>query len=114
MAAMPVRRPLTTAAARVAVAALVVLLATQAVTVARPHAASAEEAPGTSVTDPDDQVDEPVEGDDIIPLPNSGREPTEAGDRGGALQVLVFVLIVGGVGSIVGLAVRDARRSRAR
>jgi hypothetical protein len=73
-------------------------------------AAPAEDAPVTTVTEPD----EPLEGDDIIPLPNSGREPTEAGDRGGVLQVLVLVLIVGGVAAIVGLIARESRRARSR
>ena len=49
---------------------------------------------------------------DMIPRPNSGAEPTEAGDRGGALQVAVFVVILAGVGGITALAVRDARRAR--
>jgi hypothetical protein len=48
----------------------------------------------------------------IIPRPNSGAEPTEAGDRGGALQVAVFVIILAGVGGITALAVRDSRRAR--
>jgi hypothetical protein len=34
----------------------------------------------------------------IIPRPDSGREPTEAGDRGGALQLALLGLIVVGVG----------------
>lgn len=55
---------------------------------------------------------EPAPVDDIIPKPNSGREPTEAGDRGGALQALVFALIVVGVGVIVAMIVREARRNR--
>ena len=65
----------------------------------------------------DDTVDEPQPGapeQDIIPRPNSGHEPTDAGDRGGALQILVFVAILAGVGTIGGLAARDVRRSRAR
>ena len=54
----------------------------------------------------------PVPVDDIIPRPNSGAEPTEAGDRGGALQVAVLVAIVVGVGAIVALVVRESRRAR--
>jgi hypothetical protein len=41
---------------------------------------------------------DPDEG--IIPRPNSGHEPTEAGDRGGALQFAVLGLIVVGVGFV--------------
>jgi hypothetical protein len=58
--------------------------------------------------------DTPVPGQDIIPQPNSGHEPTDAGDRGGALQVAVLVAIVAGVGVVTALAVRDGRRSRRR
>ncbi|HEX5367094.1 MAG TPA: hypothetical protein VFW63_10600 [Acidimicrobiales bacterium] len=66
---------------------------------------------GTGATD---EEPTPVPDQDIIPRPNSGHEPTEAGDRGGALQVLVLVAIVVGVATVAGLAVRDVRRSRAR
>jgi hypothetical protein len=54
----------------------------------------------------------PVPVDEIIPQPNSGAEPTEAGDRGGALQLAVLVAIVVGVGVIVALVVRESRRAR--
>ena len=50
--------------------------------------------------------------DGIIPRPNSGSEPSEAGDRGGALQVAVLVGIVVGVTVIVALVVRESRRAR--
>jgi hypothetical protein len=56
----------------------------------------------------------PVPVDDIIPRPNSGAEPTDAGDRGGALQVVVLVAIVVGVSVIVALVVRESRRARTR
>jgi hypothetical protein len=56
--------------------------------------------------------DTPVPGQHIIPQPNTGHEPTDAGDRGGALQILVLVAIVAGVGGVTALALRDARRSR--
>ena len=58
--------------------------------------------------------DAPLPEQDMIPQPNSGRPPTDAGDRGGALQGLVFALIVIGVGGIAVLAVRESRRARAR
>ncbi len=64
-------------------------------------------------------VDAPVttlgeqpEGGGIIPRPDSGVEPEDAGDRGGALQTLVFVVVVGGVVLIGGLVVRESRRAR--
>jgi hypothetical protein len=68
---------------------------------------------GTGASE-DGTVDEPLPGEDIIPQPNSGRSPEEAGDRGGALQVLVFVAILVGVAAIVAMIVRESRRNRAR
>ncbi len=64
---------------------------------------------GSSTTD-----DTPVPAQDIIPEPNSGRAPDDAGDRGGVLQGVVFLLIVVGVGGVVTLVVRESRRSRSR
>jgi hypothetical protein len=58
--------------------------------------------------------DAPLPGQDMIPEPNSGRPPSDAGDRGGALQGVVLLLIVIGVGGIAGLALRQSRRARAR
>ena len=58
--------------------------------------------------------DAPLPGQDMIPEPNSGRPPSDAGDRGGALQGVVLLLIVIGVGGIAGLALRESRRARAR
>lgn len=54
-----------------------------------------------------------VEGDGIIPRPNSGVAPEDAGDRGGALQTVVFVLVLAGVGVIGALVVRESRKARA-
>lgn len=51
-------------------------------------------------------------GQHIIPRPNSGHAPTEAGDRGGALQLLILgVLVVGISGAAVHL-VRESHRGR--
>jgi hypothetical protein len=58
----------------------------------------------TSVTAPPDQ--------DIIPEPNEGRPPQDAGDRGGWLQLTVLALILVGVGLIAWRVVRDGRRKR--
>lgn len=52
-------------------------------------------------------------GGHIIPRPNSGEAPEEAGDRGGALQLLVLGLVVVAVAGGIALVVRDSRRSRA-
>ncbi|MDE0803604.1 MAG: hypothetical protein OSA99_09805 [Acidimicrobiales bacterium] len=53
------------------------------------------------------------EGGGIIPRPDSGTEPEDAGDRGGALQTVLFVVMLGGVVVIAGLVVRESRRARA-
>lgn len=53
------------------------------------------------------------EGGGIIPRPDSGTEPEDAGDRGGALQTVLFVTILGGVAVIAALVVRESRRARA-
>jgi hypothetical protein len=60
----------------------------------------------SSVTAPPDQ--------DIIPEPNSGHPPTEAGDRGGALQLALLALIVAGVGFVAWRIIVSARRHEAR
>ena len=55
---------------------------------------------------------EPPDSPGIIPEPNSGSEPEDAGDRGGGLQTLVFVVVVGGVVVIGALIVRESRKAR--
>lgn len=50
----------------------------------------------------------------IGPQPGQGVEPTDAGDRGGALQLATFVLIVGGLGVMGALIVRDIRKGQQR
>ena len=50
---------------------------------------------------------------DIIPQPNTDSAPTEAGDRGGALQLAVFGLLVVAIGGAVFVIVRQSRRARA-
>jgi hypothetical protein len=49
---------------------------------------------------------------DIIPKPNSGHEPSEAGDRGGALQLLVLGVVVVAVSGAVVHLTRASRRAR--
>lgn len=48
----------------------------------------------------------------IIPEPNSGAEPEEAGDRGGGLQLTILASVALGVGGAVGHLVRQSRRAR--
>jgi hypothetical protein len=49
----------------------------------------------------------------IIPRPNEGHEPTDAGDRGGALQLLLLGLVVVGIGGGVLHLTRVSRHARA-
>ena len=82
---------------------LAVLLA--AVTVLVPvTAVAAGETPSTTEAPPPP---------DIIPEPNSGVEPSDPGDRGGALQVLVLALVVAAVAGAGALLVRQSRRAKA-
>jgi uncharacterized protein HemX len=49
---------------------------------------------------------------DIVPQPNSGAPPEEAGDRGGALQLGLLGLVVAVIAGAVLLLVRQSRRAR--
>jgi hypothetical protein len=111
-----VRRPLAVLLAALLCAALAVLAAPlHAVAGAQEPDAPADDGTGGSADEePEDNPQPGAVEQDIIPRPNSGEAPTEAGDRGGALQILVFVAIVAGLGTIALLATRDVRRSRAR
>ena len=50
----------------------------------------------------------------IIPEPNSGEEPEDAGDRGGALQTVLFGLMLLGVVAIGFFVYRESRKARER
>jgi hypothetical protein len=105
------------------IAIVSLVLAGAALAVAPDHAVARADggagAVGQQPSEPDDDGTTdatpdgtPVPDQDIIPRPNSGVAPDEAGDRGGALQLLVFVVIVAGVGGIVALIVRESSRNR--
>jgi uncharacterized protein HemX len=81
----------------IAVVLLVALLLSMGV------AALAQEG-GDPATDPDSPAGE------IIPEPNSGRAPEEAGDRGGSLQLAILALV--GL-AILGMAAHVVRQSSA-
>jgi hypothetical protein len=66
-----------------------------------PATAVAQDTPSTGVPTPH-----------IIPRPNSGHEPTEAGDRGGVLQLLILGLVVVAIGGAVVHLTRESRRAR--
>jgi hypothetical protein len=54
------------------------------------------------------------ESNSIIPQPNSGRAPQQPGDRGGWLQTVTFLLVIGGMGTVVGVIARaTAKKTRA-
>jgi hypothetical protein len=82
--------------------ALLAVMLAACLTVALPTTARAQDPPVVQV---------PTQ--DIVPEPNSGHEPSEAGDRGGALQLLVFGLVVAMLGGATWHLVRQARRARA-
>lgn len=71
--------------------------------------ASAQEGVGPTSTSSTIAELPPAE---IIPRPNSGHEPEDAGDRGGALQLAVLGLLLVAVGGGVWKVVRDVRRAR--
>lgn len=87
------RRALTTAALLVATATLAVPAASQDLGDATTTTSAAPRA-------------------DIVPQPNSGAEPSEPGDRGGALQVGVLSAVVVALGAGVAGVVRQSRRAR--
>jgi hypothetical protein len=102
------RGALASAAVALALAGAIVLGPTaRAVGAAPLQEQQDEQQPGAETTE------NPVAPDrDIIPRPDSGSEPQDAGDRGGALQLAVLAAIVVGVSAVVTLAVRESRRSR--
>jgi hypothetical protein len=76
------------------------------VVLAAPAASAQSDDQGTTTTAPD-------RGGDIIPRPNSGVEPEDPGDRGGALQTVLFIGIIGGVAVMGAIIVRQSRKARA-
>jgi hypothetical protein len=54
-----------------------------------------------------------VPAQDIIPEPDAGAPPSEAGDRGGALQLGVLGLVVLAIAGAVLALVRQSRHARA-
>lgn len=50
----------------------------------------------------------------MIPEPNQGHAPRDAGERGGAAQLAVLAVVAGGLAIIVTLVMRESRRSTSR
>jgi uncharacterized protein HemX len=63
----------------------------------------------TTVTPP---TTDQVPTNDIVPKPNSGVPPQEAGDRGGALQLGLLALVVAAVAGVILRLVQQSRRAR--
>jgi uncharacterized protein HemX len=63
-------------------------------------------------SDPTTTVAPEAESPRIIPRPNSGAEPQETGDRGGALQLALLGLLIVVIGGAVLLLVRQSQRAR--
>lgn len=100
------RRP----AAAVAAVACTCLLLGAALALLAPSAA-AQDGPGSQA--PTSSTIAVLPPADMIPRPNSGQQPVDAGDRGGSLQLLVLGLVLVGIGAGVAKLVRDSRRARA-
>ncbi len=69
-------------------------------------------SPDTSTPTVYDLENEPSECIGFLPKPGCGKAPQDAGERGGALQYLVFAIMIAGL-TIVGIAItRSVKKSR--
>jgi hypothetical protein len=59
-----------------------------------------------------DTSGEPLPEPHIIPRPNEGHEPVDAGDRGGSLQLGLLALMVLAVSGGVAYVVHESRKAR--
>ncbi|MEQ1786351.1 MAG: hypothetical protein ABL966_04805 [Acidimicrobiales bacterium] len=87
---------------------LVVAVAVALASLAQP--ADAQEPGSTITTATAPTVAVPSQ--DIVPQPNSGAAPQEAGDRGGALQLGLLAVVMLAIGGAVLRLVRQSRRAR--
>ena len=61
-----------------------------------------------------DLVNEPSECINSNPRPNCGKKPQSSGDRGGWMQYTVFLVMLGGLGAVSSVLIRNViRRDRA-
>ena len=61
-----------------------------------------------------DLVNDPSECINSNPRPDCGKKPQSSGDRGGSMQYTVFLVMLGGVGFIASVLIRNViRRDRA-
>ena len=77
-------------------------------------AAAATPDPPTINTTVAGTVNTASERPSALPRPNSGQKPTQAGDRGGALQYATFALMCAGLTFIAFRIVSSSRRARRR
>ena len=74
--------------------------------------ASSATSPDTSTPAVYDLENEPSECIGFLPKPGCGKQPEDAGERGGALQYLVFAIMIAGL-TIVGVAItRSVKKGR--
>lgn len=93
------------------VLAVSALVLTSAVATAVDGQEPSPAAPTSSTTAAPTTTDQ-VPTNDIVPKPNSGAPPNEAGDRGGALQLGLLGLVVVVIAAVVAMLVRQSRRAR--
>ena len=78
----------------------------------QPAVATNAPSPDTSTPAVYDLENEPSECIGFLPKPGCGKQPEDAGERGGALQYLVFAIMIAGL-TIVGIAItRSVKKSR--
>jgi hypothetical protein len=82
---------------------LVALALSAVLALAGPSVAGAQDEPPTAVPVPR-----------IVPRPNTGNEPLDAGDRGGALQLLLPAVLVVVIGGAALHLTRQSRRARSQ
>lgn len=71
-------------------------------------------APVTDSTYVYDLENEPSECVGFLPKPGCGKKPVQAGDRGGSLQYLTFLVMLLGVGTVATVLIRNViKRDRA-
>ena len=92
------------------IALLTVLVATF-VTFQTPLVTSAT-SPDTSMPAAYDLENEPSECIGFLPKPGCGKKPEDAGERGGAMQYLVFAIMIAGL-TVVGIGItRGIKKQR--
>ena len=68
-------------------------------------------SPDTSTPAVYDLENEPSECIGFLPKPGCGKEPEDAGERGGSLQYLVFAIMISGL-TIVGFSITRSVKKR--